>query len=163
MLKKMKRRVRPVSLSLVAAAVTAAAFAALSFADKDDGGSPQGVGPRVELSEQDREAMEEFRSCMSEQGVDVPEPPPAPGSEGDDGDRGDRSEHRLKPPTEEERAEMEKAFEACEDKLPEGAPHPGPPCGPPPGGPAPGQPAPGAPGQQQDQSAPGGPVPQASS
>jgi hypothetical protein len=52
-------------------------------------------------------------------------------------------EHPLKPPSEEDRARIEKAFEACEDQLPEGAtafgPGPGgPPCGPPHGGPPPG-------------------------
>ena len=147
MLKKMKRRVGPVSLSLAAAALTAVAFAAVSVAAKDDGskqgggdvarpsapGGPPGVAFRMELSDEDREALEEFRSCMSDQGVDVPEPPPAPGEEGDGGDR---FEHRLKPPSEEERAKMDEAFEACSDNLPEGAAgHPGPPCGPPPGGP----------------------------
>ncbi len=132
MLKKMKRRVGPVSLSLAAAALTAIAFAAVSFAAKDDGGGPPGAGFRMELSEGDREALEEFRSCMSDQGVDLPEPPPAPGEEGG----GDRTfEHRLKPPSESERAKMDEALEACEDKLPEGAGRPGPPCGPPPGGP----------------------------
>jgi hypothetical protein len=155
MLKKMKRRVGPVSLSLAAAALTAVALAAVSFAAKDDGskqgngdvvrpgpgggpsgGGPPGAGFRMELSEEDREALEEFRSCMSDEGVDLPEPPPEPGSEGSDGERGERrSEHRLKPPSDEERAKMEEAFEACKDKLPEGAGQMGRPCGPPHGGP----------------------------
>jgi hypothetical protein len=65
-------------------------------------------------------------------------------------------ERRVDPPTEEERAKIEKAFEACEDELPEGARHLGPgPCGPPP--PPPGgarggaavPPPPPAPGSQQ--------------
>jgi hypothetical protein len=141
MLKRMKRRVRPVSLSLMAAALTAVAFAAVSFADKDDGskraeGGPPGVAFRMDLSEEDRKAMEEFRSCMEDEGVDLPDPPPLPDVEGSDAPGGERRfEHHLKPPSEEERAKMEEAFEACSDKLPEGARHVGPPCGPPPGGP----------------------------
>jgi hypothetical protein len=137
----MKKLIAP----LMAAALTAAAFAAISVA-KDDGSGqgngdaagpapgPPGVAFRMELSDEDRKAIEEFHSCMEDQGVDLPEPPPAPGSEGDDEDR--TFERRLEPPSEEERAKMDEAFEACKDKLPEGARQFGPhPCGPPPGGP----------------------------
>lgn len=123
-------RVGPVGLSLAAAALTAVAFAAVSVA-KDDGGSRQEsargdvmfAGP-----------PEEFRQCMEEQGVEPPPEPPRL----DEGEEGEPRtfEHRIKPPSEEERAKMEEAFKACEDKLPEGARQFGPhPCGPPPGAP----------------------------
>jgi hypothetical protein len=141
MLNKIKRRVGPVSLSLAAAALTAIGFAAVSVAAEDDGsdqarGAPGGPPMIMQLSTEDRKAMEEFRACMSEQGVEGPPAPPGPPPEGEEGDAPtDRFEQRLKPPTEEERAKVDEALEACEDKLPEGAGHPGPPCGPPPGAP----------------------------
>ncbi|MGH2922717.1 MAG: hypothetical protein ACRDKH_01635 [Solirubrobacterales bacterium] len=120
-----------VMASLAAAALTAAAFAAISVAQ--DGGSDDGsagdekarsggpmvfehrVGPPPEISAEDRAAMEEFRACMQENGAEVPEPP-------DPGEfrRGEMPDP-PEPPTEEERAAIEKALEACEDKLPEGA------------------------------------------
>lgn len=155
----MKKLIAP----LAAAAVTAAAFAAISVAQDNNGSGqgnndsavPQGAPPGApairELSDEDRQALEEFRSCMKEQGVDVPGPPPAPGSEGDEGDGGDRTfHHRLKPPSEEERAKMDEALKACEDKLPEGAQFGHGPCGPPPGGP---------PGEGVDGAAAPGPPP----
>ena len=144
MTKAIRGRVGPVGLSLVAAALTAVAFAAVSVA-KDDSGDKQGNGdvmragpgpggpPTIEdLSEEDRQALEEFRACMEDQGV---EPPPRPDGEGAEGDGPGTFEQRVEPPSEEERAQMEEAFEACKDNLPEGARHLGPPCGPPPGGP----------------------------
>lgn len=144
--KMIKGRVGPVGLSLAAAALTAVAFAAVSVAQDDSGakgskgGKEAGSGdvlrvgpgpggpPAIEdLSEADQQALEEFRQCMSDQGV---EPPPRPEADGDGTFR-----RRLEPPSEAERAKMERAFEACEDKLPEGAQAMGPhPCGPPPDG-----------------------------
>ncbi len=114
--------------SLAAAALTAAAFAAISVA-QDDGSddAPEGdvvhaapgaafhhrIGPP--LSEQDRAAMEEFRQCMEENGADLPHPP-------DPGEfRRGEMPAPPKPPTDEEIEALEKAHEACEDKLPEGA------------------------------------------
>lgn len=114
--------------SLAAAALTAAAFAAISVAqngDSDDGaegdvraapGAPMfhhriGGPP----SEEERAAMEEFRNCMEENGADLPEPP----------DPGEMRRGEMpappKPPTESEREAIDDALEACEDKLPEGA------------------------------------------
>ena len=137
----------PLGLSLLAAALTAAALAAVSVA-QDDGEAKSEKGateradrpgppPMEDLSASDREALESFRSCMEENGAPAPPPPPEAGEEGDDGDV---FEKRLEPPTEEERAQIEKAHEACADKLPEGARAfpggpggPGGPCGPPPG------------------------------
>lgn len=150
MLKKMtqamRRRVGPVGLSLVAAAVTAVAFAAISMAASDDGGKAekglqQGGGPEAgltppeppELSKEDEAKLEEFRSCMEENGAPAP---PEPGEIRERLKNGDRPD----PPSAAEREKMEKAFEACKDKLPEGV-HMmfggpgGPGCGP--GGPPP--------------------------
>jgi len=146
-IKAMRRRVGPVSLSVAAAALTAVAFAAVSVAqddgnkgktDEDERGAffEHHVGPPggpPELSAEDKKAMEEFRSCMEENGADLPEPPDP--SDFEDGERPKPPE----PPSEADREAIEKALEACEDKLPEGAAFgigpggPGGPCGPPPG------------------------------
>lgn len=150
-IKSIRGRVGPVGLALLAAALTAVAFAAVSVA-KDSGSGdhgdrngraeahgPGGPPPLQELSDEDKQAMEEFRQCMSDQGVDLPEPP-QPGEE-------PSAQDRPEPPSEAERAKMDDAFKACEDKLPEGA-HGmpgGPGCGPPPGGHG----GPGGPGGQQ--------------
>ena len=137
-----KRKVGPVGLSLVAAALTATAFAAVSVAAKDDNGAnknksgeadvmraaPGPGGPemfREDLSEEDRQALDEFKQCMDDNGAPAP-PEPGERSEGDG---------PPEPPSEDDRAKIEKALEACEDKLPEGArafggPG-GPGCGPP--------------------------------
>ena len=113
------RRLGPVGLSLVAAGITAAGFAAISVAAKDDnGGGTNGGGDRMQLhgapggpledlSEEDRQKLEDFRECMSEQGAEPPE--------------------RLKfdpdnppePPSREEIERIRKAHEACKEKLPE--------------------------------------------
>jgi hypothetical protein len=167
MIKSLRRRLGPVSLSVAAAALTAVAFAAVSVAKDDSKGEAPGgegavfqhrVGP-PELSEEQEQQLDQFRQCMEDQGAPVP-PKPGEIEEGD----------RPEPPTEEEREQIEEAFEACEDKLPEGAglhfgPG-GPPCGPPPGArgedgegavlPAPPPGAPGAPPSGGDESAPGG-------
>jgi hypothetical protein len=153
--RSLRRRVGPVGLSLVAAALTAVAFAAVSVAKDDSGsgqkgapGAPQAapggppLGFELNLSDEDKQKLEDFRQCMSDQGVEPPPAPPKPGE--------DRTfKRRLKPPSEEERQKMDDAFEACKDKLPEGAQGMGPggPCGPPPG-PPPGQQQGTAPGQQ---------------
>ncbi len=125
---------------LAAAALTAAALAAVSVAQDGGSNESQGrwrrapsAGPPLaeELSDEDRQALEEFRSCMEDKGVEPPPRPPGPG-EGGQGN----FELRIEPPSEEERAKIEEAFKACEDKLPEGARQLGPhPCGPPPGAP----------------------------
>ncbi len=114
------RRLGPLGLSLVAAGITAAGFAAISVAAKDDKGGglneagvhiagPGPLGdPLEDLSEEDRQKLEDFRQCMSEQGAEPPE--------------------RLKfdpdnppePPSREEIERIRKAHEACKDKLPEG-------------------------------------------
>ena len=139
------RRLGPLGLSVVAAAITAAGFAAISLAAKDDngeGGGKREAGvhtvvpgpggdPLGDLSDEDRQALEDFRECMSEQGAAPPE--------------------RLKfdpenppePPSREELEKIRKAHEACKEKLPDDlqqrleipGPFGGPGCGP--GGPPP--------------------------
>lgn len=157
MIQSMRRRVGPVGLSLLAAALTAVAFAAVSVAKDDSNKGGEGAtfeqrvgppGPPPELSDEDKAAMEEFRACMEENGAPAP---PEPGSI----EQGDRPE----PPSEADRAKIEKALEACKDKLPEGAQMhfgPGGPCGPPPG-------APGAPPEDSDGAAAPAPTPQGQS
>ena len=154
MLKKMtqamRRRVGPVGLSLIAAAVTAVAFAGVTMAaddgggDKSEKGTEQGTdeGPRTfhvrpELSEEDEAKLEEFRQCMEDNGAPAP---PEPGEMRERLERGEMPD----PPSKAERQQLEEAYEACEDKLPEGAAFgfghggPGGDCGP--GGPPPGVP-----------------------
>jgi hypothetical protein len=84
--------------------------------------------------------MEDFRKCMEDNGA------PAPPS------HTDPSDGPPKLPSAEDRQKLQKAFEACKDKLPEDLQKAGPPrigtleCGPPPGQPGKEQ------GQNQDQS-----------
>lgn len=146
-----RRKMGPVGLSLVAAALTATAFAGVSVAQDDSGnsaGKKQGSGDvtrahgpggppmlQEQLSDEDRQALEEFRQCMEDNGAPAPPERPEPGSFDED-----NPPERPDPPSEEDRAAIEKAAEACEDKLPEGVRgfgpggHGGPGCGPPPNG-----------------------------
>jgi hypothetical protein len=152
-------RVGPLGLSLAAAAITAVAFAAISVADSgggdgSDGGATQtfqgppppggGVGittfrAEPNLSDADRQKVEEFKQCLLDN--DAPKPP-------DPGEI-DPSNPRLAPSQDLEN--LKKAWEACKDKLPEDLQKAGPPqlqfggdCAAPPG-------APGEQGKQQDQ------------
>jgi len=125
-------RIGPLGSALAAAALTAAAFAAVSVA-QDGGSDGKGgdvleragapmvfehrVGPPPEISAEDREALEGFRKCMEENGADLPVPPGPPG----------RAALRPgvvpgppSPPSEEEREAIDEALEACEDEMPEG-------------------------------------------
>ncbi|MDX6606908.1 MAG: hypothetical protein QOD14_1448 [Solirubrobacterales bacterium] len=146
-------RLGPLGLSLVAAGITAVGFAAVSLADS---GSSTGGGTGTQtfsmpappggaagatvmggpnLSEADRKKMDEFRQCMEDNGA--PGPPM----------RVDPSTGPPKPPTAADQQKLQKAYEACKDKLPAGMQNAGPPqigtlgCGPPPG----------TPGQQRGQ------------
>jgi hypothetical protein len=135
-------------LSLAAAALTAVSVAAISVAadngggDKAEKGRDEGAtrvhhvlpGP-PDLSEEDEAKLEEFRQCMEDNGAPAP---PAPGEMRERLKDGDIP----KPPSEAEIRKLEQAYEACKDKLPEGAEfgfhHGGPggcnePGGPPPG------------------------------
>ena len=131
----LRRRLGPVGMSLAAAALTGAAFAAISVADSDqskDRGAPDeqtmwaapppggGAGVmsfRARLSEEDQEKLERFRQCIEENGAPAP---PEPGAI-------DPSERPPDPPSEAEIEAIEKAYEACRDELPEdlrnGPPH----------------------------------------
>jgi hypothetical protein len=141
----LRRRLGPIGMSLVASALTAAGFAAFSIADSGTGtgstGSPSGsvqtlpappgapggsvmVGPR--LSAADRQKMEEFQQCMQDNGA--PGPP-----------RFDSRSGPPKPPSAADQQQIQKAYEACKEKLPQALQNAGPPrvgiapCGPPPG------------------------------
>ncbi|MGA9635806.1 MAG: hypothetical protein WBQ41_11280 [Solirubrobacterales bacterium] len=152
-------RIGPVALSLVAAAITAIAFAAISVADSgNSSGGGKGVqnsrgparpgGPGVmfrdNLSAADKQKMEDFRQCMQDNGA--PGPP--------DRSKVGPSDGPPKPPSKADREKVQKAYEACKDKLPEGMQMAGPPrihrfrCGPPPGAPPKGTEQ----GQNQNQS-----------
>ena len=154
--RKITIRLGPLGLSLVAAGITAVGFAAVSLADS--GGSTTsngsgsatfsapapGGGVRVttfrvpNLSAADQKKMEEFRQCMQDNGAPAP---PDPSSI-------DPSNGPPKPPSAADREKIQKAYEACKDKLPAGMQNAGPPrvgtCGPPPG-------ASFQPGKQQNQ------------
>jgi hypothetical protein len=130
-------RVGPLGLSLMAAALTAAALAAVSVADSGgssdsaegrdgDGdfhtlrGGPHGGGPGAmfgDLSEADRQKLEDFRRCMEDNGAPGP---PAPGEI-------DPSDGPPKPPSEADRENLRQAWEACSDQLPEELRRAGPP------------------------------------
>ena len=151
-------RLGPLGLSLLAACITAVGVAAVSLADSGNGTSSNGSGSATSqapapgggagvmtfrgpnLSAADRQKMEDFRQCMQDNGAPAP---PDPG-------KMDPSQGPPKPPSAADREKVQKAYEACKDKLPEDMQKAGPPgiatfhCGPPPG-------APGQPGQQQGQ------------
>lgn len=158
---KWKREIRirfgPLGLSLLAAGITAVGFAAVSLADSGGGGSSGNGGRTFEmpappggeagvtimgpnLSAEDRQKMEDFRRCMEENGAPAP---PA---------RIDPSDGPPKPPSAEDLQNLEKAYEACKEKLPADLQKAGRPeigtfhCGPPPGAPQREQ------GQNQNQS-----------
>jgi hypothetical protein len=153
-----RRRLGPIGLSLLASALTAAGFAAFSIADSGGGndnggraaqtlpGPPPGAGGEVtfaapRLSAEDEQKMQEFKQCMSDNGG------PAPPDPGDF----DPS-NPPKPPSAEDQQKIQKAWEACKDKLPDALQKAGPPrigvgpCQPPPGAVAPNK------GGNQDQS-----------
>jgi hypothetical protein len=150
-------RLGPLGLSLLAAAITAVGVAAVSMADSgSDNASgasgsatfqaqgPGGAGVTTfrgpNLSAADQQKMEDFRKCMEDNGAPGP---PDPG-------HFDPS-NPPKPPSAADREKLQKAYEACKDKLPTDMQNAGPPaigtfkCGPPPG-------ARGEKGTKQDQS-----------
>jgi hypothetical protein len=150
-------RLGPLGLSLLAAAITAVGVAAVSMADSGTTSNdnakrtfsmpappPGAAGATVfrgpNLSEADQQKMEDFRKCMEDNGAPGPPDP----SDID-------PSNPPKPPSAADQEKIQKAYEACKDKLPEDMQNAGPPaigtfkCGPPPG-------APGEKGQNQDQS-----------
>jgi hypothetical protein len=88
--------------------------------------------------------MEDFRKCMEDNGAPGPPDPKTI----------DPSDGPPKPPSAADRDKIQKAYEACKDKLPTDMQNAGPPmigtgkCGPPPGAPPKGTEQ----GQNQDQS-----------
>ena len=145
-------RFGPLGLSLLAAGITAIGFAAVSLADSGSGSGSASNGSGIQtfqmpappggaagatviggpnLSDADRKKMDEFRLCMQDNGA--PGPPT----------HIDPSDGPPKPPTAADREKLQKAFEACKDKLPAAMQNAGPPqigsmkCGPPPGQPGP--------------------------
>jgi hypothetical protein len=154
--RNMTIRLGPLGLSLVAAGITAIGFAAVSLADNGNTTTSNGSGSatfsapapgggvgvttfrRPNLSAADQKKMEEFRQCMQDNGAPAPPDP----------SNIDPSNGPPKPPSAADREKIQKAFEACKDKLPSGMQNAGPPrigtCGPPPGVPA-------QPGKQQNQ------------
>jgi hypothetical protein len=154
-------RLGPLGLSLLAAGITAVGLAAVSLADSGSSsgsasngsgsvtlsapGQGGGVGVQTfrapNLSAADQQKMEDFRKCMEDNGA--PGPP--------DPSDIDPSQGPPKPPSAADREKIQKAYEACKDKLPTDMQNAGPPgiatfkCGPPPG-------APGEKGTNQDQS-----------
>jgi len=161
-------RFGPLGLSLLAAGITAVGFAAVSLADNGSSGgsgssgngsgartqmpAPPGGAPGVafadpNLSAADRQKLEDFRTCMEDNGA--PGPP--------DPSKIDPSDGPPKPPSAADGEKLQKAFEACRAKLPDRLQNAGPPgigtfhCGPPPGAP-PQQGQNQEPGQNQNQS-----------
>ena len=152
-------RFGPLGLSLLAAGITAVGFAAVSLADNGSDSSGNGSGAQTfqmpappggaagvpfadpNLSAADRQKLEDFRTCMEDNGA--PGPP--------DPSEIDPSDGPPKPPSAADREKLQKGFEACKAKLPEKLQNAGPPgigsfhCGPPPG-------APPQQGQNQNQS-----------
>ena len=101
------------------------AIAAVAFSLRgDDEPAPRG-GDNTERRRPpagfDRSALQEFRNCLRDQGVELPQGPPGGGGPPPGLGSGDGA--------------TRKAFQACRDKLPQGGAPPG---GAPPGGGAPG-------------------------
>src|SRR3954462_14187596 len=169
-------RLGRLGLSLLAAGITAVGVAAVSLADSGNDNASNGSGNQTfqapapgggagvmsfhgpNLSAADQQKMEDFRKCMEDNGAPGPPDP----SDID-------PSNPPKPPSAADRDKLQKAYEACKDKLPTDMQNAGPPmigvgkCGPPPGAPpmiGVGKcgPPPGAPpksteqGQNQDQS-----------
>jgi hypothetical protein len=140
------RRLSAIGMAMTAALLSAAAVAAYSVAQDGDSGKgsedragkterwgapgPLGHPFDRELSAEEREALEAFRECMSEQGVEPPrlherlDGPPS--EQGVEPPRLDERLHGA--PSEQERNRIERALEACRGELPEGLHPPGPPC-----------------------------------
>jgi hypothetical protein len=154
-------RLGPLGLSLLAAAITAVGVAAVSLADSGNGNASNGSGSETfqapgpgggvgvmsfrapNLSDADKQKLDDFRQCMTDNGA--PGPP--------DPSNIDPSKAPPKPPSTADQEKLQKAYEACKDKLPTDMQNAGPPgiatfkCGPPPGAPG----TPGEQGKQQNQ------------
>src|SRR3954469_24512098 len=118
-------RLGRLGLSLLAAGITAVGVAAVSLADSGNDNASNGSGSATfsapapgggvgvmsfrgpNLSAADRQKMEDFRKCMEDNGA--PGPP--------DPSNIDPS-NPPKPPSAADREKIQKAYEACKDKLP---------------------------------------------
>ena len=154
--RKITIRLGPLGLSLVAAGITAVGLAAVSLADSGGSTTSNGSGSATfsasaptggarvspvrgpKLYAADPNKKEELRQCKQDNGAPAP---PDPSSI-------DPSKGPPKPPSAADQEKIQKAYEACKDRLPAGMQNAGPPrvgiCGPPPG-------APSLPGKQQNQ------------
>ena len=133
--RKITIRLGPLGLSLVAAGITAVGFAAVSLADSGGSTTQQrkrlatfsapapsgGAGVTTfrgpNLSAADQKKMEEFRQCMQDNGAPAPPDP----------SNIDPSKGPPKPPSAADQEKIQKAYEACKDKLPAGMQNAGPP------------------------------------
>src|SRR5215208_789922 len=128
-------RFGPLGLSLLAAAITAVGVAAVSLAADSGSGNANnesgstsfhapgpGGGPGVmtfrapNLSDADKQKLEDFRKCMEDNGAPGPPDP----SDID-------PSNPPKPPSAADQEQIQKAYEACKDKLPENMQNAGPP------------------------------------
>ena len=100
-------------------ATIVAVGAAVALTDDESAGPDAPTDGPPAMAGPDAEAMEAFRGCLEEQGVQPPEPGLAPGP---GGVAPGRPQGGLPggPPE-----ELQRAFEACADELPEGAAPPG--------------------------------------
>src|SRR4051795_5214511 len=143
-------RLGRLGLSLLAAGITAVGVAAVSLADSGNDNASNGSGNQTfqapapgggagvmsfrgpNISAADRQKMEDFRKCMEDNGAPGPPDP----SDID-------PSNPPKSPSAADRDKIQKAYEACKDKLPTDMQNAGPPgiatfkCGPPPGAPGP--------------------------
>src|SRR3954467_8270641 len=143
-------RLGRLGLSLLAAGITAVGVASVSLADSGNDNASNGSGNQTfqapapgggagvmsfhgpNLSAADQQKMDDFRKCMEDNGAPGPPDP----SDIDPG-------NPPKPPSAADRDKIQKAYEACKDKLPTDMQNAGPPgiatfkCGPPPGAPGP--------------------------
>lgn len=103
---------RRLGLGATLLATVALGAGGVAWAQEDGEGGGDGEPP--EVSEEEREArraaFEEFRSCMAEHGVELPEPP-APG-EGEEGRPPEGERPEIDPEV------LEAAREACADLIP---------------------------------------------
>ncbi len=97
--------------SLAAACALAAALALTATACSGDGGGTKDGGSASDSKKTKEDQALEHRTCLREQGLDIPEPKPGENGMGVTIDGGSMGKEK-----------MEKAFKACEDKAVGGGP-----------------------------------------
>ena len=111
-----RRRARMTSaVAAVAASVVLAACAGTGTADTS------GATTDAEAGTDDTAAFDEYRQCMADNGVDLPDPEDATAPERDPSDTSDGAPGEIPEPD----ADFEAAQEACADLAPAGAMGPG--------------------------------------